>query len=109
MNEFVYSVNIITPLMAALFSQTGGVQIVGRLELCGANSAAQVLYALDAGAGMPCRLVRRFRGHEDAVLCLAQAGWAWQRRAANWGLPAAFDPLEGWILGATPPKEASSA
>ena len=45
----------------------------------------------------------------DAVLCLVQAGWAWQRRAANWGLPAAFDPLEGWILGATPPKEASSA
>jgi hypothetical protein len=45
----------------------------------------------------------------DAVLCLVQAGWAWQRRAANWGLPAAFDPLEGWILGATPPTEASSA
>ena len=29
------------------------------------------LYALDAGDGMPCRMVRRFRGHEDAVLCLA--------------------------------------
>lgn len=41
----------------------------------------------------------------DAVLCLAQAGWAWQRRAANWGLPARIDPLEGWILGATPPTE----
>jgi hypothetical protein len=36
----------------------------------------------------------------DAVLCLAQAAWAWHRRDRNWGLPAVIDPIEGWILGA---------
>jgi hypothetical protein len=36
----------------------------------------------------------------DAVLCLVQAAWAWGRRDAGWGLPAAIDPLEGWIVGA---------
>ncbi len=38
----------------------------------------------------------------DAVLCLWQAAWAWQRHAAgdaHYGLPAC-DPLEGWIAGA---------
>jgi len=35
----------------------------------------------------------------DAVLCLTQAAWAWHRRDRNWGLPAAIDPIEGWILG----------
>jgi hypothetical protein len=38
--------------------------------------------------------------HLDAVLCLAQAGWAWQRRETGYGLPAGADPIEGWILGA---------
>ena len=33
----------------------------------------------------------------DAVLCAMQAAWAWQRRDANYGLPADIDPLEGWI------------
>ena len=38
----------------------------------------------------------------DAVLCLLQAAWAAQQPGC--GLPAAFDPLEGWIVtaGATP-------
>jgi hypothetical protein len=38
----------------------------------------------------------------DAVLCLWQAAWAWQRHAAgdlHCGLPPC-DPLEGWIVGA---------
>lgn len=38
----------------------------------------------------------------DAVLCLLQAGWAQRRHEAGapgYGLPA-FDPLEGWIVGA---------
>jgi hypothetical protein len=35
----------------------------------------------------------------DAVLCAILAAWAWQRRDAGFGLPA-FDPLEGWIVGA---------
>ena len=34
----------------------------------------------------------------DAVLCLMQAAWASTR--PNHGLPAAIDPLEGWIVSA---------
>ncbi|WP_028997413.1 DUF429 domain-containing protein [Azohydromonas australica] len=34
----------------------------------------------------------------DAVLCLLQAAWAGSRE--NWGLPADFDPVEGWIVSA---------
>jgi hypothetical protein len=34
----------------------------------------------------------------DAVLCLLQAAWAAGR--GDWGLPADFDPVEGWIIGA---------
>jgi hypothetical protein len=34
----------------------------------------------------------------DAVLCLLQAGWAATR--PGHGLPAAVDPVEGWITGA---------
>jgi len=39
----------------------------------------------------------------DAVLCLVQAAWAQAAHAqgdARYGLPAAMDALEGWILGA---------
>ena len=36
----------------------------------------------------------------DAVLCLMQAAWGFQKGAPNYGLPADMDPLEGWILTA---------
>ncbi|SFB68172.1 Protein of unknown function [Polaromonas sp. OV174] len=36
----------------------------------------------------------------DAVLCLLQAAWAQQQGAPRYGLPAAMDPLEGWIVTA---------
>jgi len=36
----------------------------------------------------------------DAVLCAVQAHWGWLRAAENYGLPAALDPLEGWIVAA---------
>jgi len=36
----------------------------------------------------------------DAVLCLMQAAWAWQQGAPRYGLPAAVDTLEGWIVTA---------
>ncbi|WP_231402376.1 DUF429 domain-containing protein [Caenimonas aquaedulcis] len=36
----------------------------------------------------------------DAVLCLLQAAWAQRQGAPRYGLPAAFDPLEGWIVSA---------
>ncbi|HMM50581.1 MAG TPA: DUF429 domain-containing protein [Burkholderiaceae bacterium] len=34
----------------------------------------------------------------DAVLCLAQAAWGWQRRSRRYGLPEEVDPVEGWIV-----------
>jgi hypothetical protein len=37
----------------------------------------------------------------DAVLCLVQAAWAGGQE--GWGLPAGFDPVEGWIVGAPAP------
>jgi Protein of unknown function (DUF429) len=43
----------------------------------------------------------------DAVLCLVQAGWAWLRRDANYGLPALIDPVEGWIVTAASPAQSS--
>jgi hypothetical protein len=36
----------------------------------------------------------------DAVLCLLQAAWAARQGPPSWGLPAALDPLEGWIVTA---------
>ena len=36
----------------------------------------------------------------DAVLCLMQAAWAQQQGAPGYGLPAAMDPVEGWIVTA---------
>jgi hypothetical protein len=36
----------------------------------------------------------------DAVICAVQAAWAWERRAANYGIPPDVDPCEGWIVTA---------
>lgn len=36
----------------------------------------------------------------DAALAALQAAWCWRRRARNFGLPSAIDPLEGWIATA---------
>lgn len=33
----------------------------------------------------------------DALLCAVQAAWSWRQRENGFGLPAGFDPLEGWI------------
>jgi len=46
-------------------------------------------------------LVRDATGDRlDAVLCLLQAAWARRQGAPRYGLPAALDPLEGWIVSA---------
>jgi len=42
----------------------------------------------------------------DALLCLVQAAWAWQRRDQAYGLPARVDPLEGWIVSVPADGEA---
>jgi hypothetical protein len=34
----------------------------------------------------------------DALLCAVQAGWAYSQPAENFAIPAACDPLEGWIV-----------
>ena len=36
----------------------------------------------------------------DAVLCLMQAAWAFQKGAPGYGLPASIDALEGWTVTA---------
>ena len=54
---------------------------------------------LDAGDHLPALLDDGSADLLDAVLCGVMAAWAWQRRDARFGLPA-FDPLEGWIVGA---------
>ena len=35
--------------------------------------------------------------HLDALISGIQAAWAWTQRDNGFGLPEAFDPLEGWI------------
>ncbi|MBK9711506.1 MAG: DUF429 domain-containing protein [Kouleothrix sp.] len=34
----------------------------------------------------------------DGVLCAAQAAWAYTQRDQGYGVPAACDPIEGWIV-----------
>jgi len=61
----------------------------------------------DHGFGLPLMLDPALRGAcvadpagdlLDAVLCLVQAAWGWQRRSQRYGLPEAVDPVEGWIV-----------
>jgi len=39
----------------------------------------------------------------DALVCAAQAAWAWTRRDHGFGQPPEGDPLEGWIAEASLP------
>ena len=64
--------------------QAGGTRLGARLQL----APAQRAQLLDDASG----------DRLDAVLCLMQAAWADAR--PGWGLPAAIDPLEGWIVTA---------
>lgn len=71
------------------------IRIVGRLEagdhdlgLRLAGEAALLGACVDDASGDSL----------DAVLCLLQAAWAWQRRARRFGLPDDVDPVEGWIV-----------
>lgn len=54
---------------------------------------------LDAGTHLAALIEDGSGDLLDAVLCGVLAAWAWQRRDDGYGLPA-FDPLEGWIVGA---------
>ncbi len=54
---------------------------------------------LDAGAHRQALIDDGSGDLLDAVFCAMLAAWAWQRRDAQYGLPA-FDALEGWIVGA---------
>lgn len=80
-----------------------------------AQNRAQILECLLSGEGTQvprCRIVPEVMAlladdpgadRLDAVLCLAQAAWAWERRNAGYGLPEVIDPLEGWIVSAPAP------
>ncbi len=69
-------------------------EIVKAVE--GGNYPHQV--KLDAGRHRKALLDDGSGDLLDAVLCALLAGWAWQRRDENYGLPP-HDPLEGWIVG----------
>ena len=56
------------------------------LQLCVTSAQRKLLLADPAGDWL------------DAVLCLVQAAWA--SRRADYGLPLAVDPVEGWIVSA---------
>lgn len=59
-------------------------------------------FTLAADCGMLASLTRDASGDRlDAVLAAMQAAWAYQRRAASFGLPDRVDPLEGWIVMAS--------
>lgn len=54
---------------------------------------------LEADEALRCRLMDDGSGDLlDAVLALIQAAWAMRAGAPRYGLPASFDPLEGWII-----------
>jgi hypothetical protein len=56
---------------------------------------------LDGASGLLAAIVDDGTGDSlDAALAALQAAWCWRRRARNFGLPAAIDPLEGWIATA---------
>jgi len=56
---------------------------------------------LQLGASLERQLVSDGSGDLlDAVICAVQAAWGWQRREANFGLPAGTVPGEGWIVTA---------
>jgi hypothetical protein len=56
---------------------------------------------LDGARGLIAALVDDGTGDSlDATLAALQAAWCWRRRARNFGLPGAIDPLEGWIATA---------
>ncbi len=46
----------------------------------------------------PCLAEDRSGDKLDAVLCAAQAAWAWTMRDRNFGIPDDADPAEGWIV-----------
>ena len=71
--------------------------IVARLRRDGGSFG----FALDGTRSLLRSLVDDATGDRlDAVLAGMQAAWCLKRRARNWGLPRAIDPLEGWIATA---------
>lgn len=85
-------------------------RLIARKDLLTALEAGQTRLALRLKLSHAQRdaLVDDASGDRlDAVLCLLQAAWAEQRHSdqgdALYGLPAAMDPLEGWIVGADAP------
>ncbi|MES2830916.1 MAG: DUF429 domain-containing protein [Pseudomonadota bacterium] len=75
--------------------RTTRVDILARLQL----GDYKLGIRLDAGDHLTALINDGTGDLLDAVICALVATWAWQRRTANFGLPA-FDSLEGWITGA---------
>jgi hypothetical protein len=79
-----------------------------RLRLLQALQAGQTRLGLRLvlTAAQQTELCEDGRGDKlDAVLCLLQAAWGWQRGWPHFGLPMPVDPLEGWIVTALPGQQ----
>ena len=74
-------------------------RIVAALE-CGAHCLAiRIAFDVEQRASL---IAEGSVDRLDAVLCAAQAAWAWRRNMEGderYGLPDNIDPLEGWIAG----------
>lgn len=81
-------------------------RLAARTDLLAALEAGTTRLGLRLGISVSQRdeLLADARGDDiDAVLCLLQAAWASLRAESpgpGHGLPAGFDPLEGWIVTA---------
>ncbi|AMM23780.1 DUF429 domain-containing protein [Variovorax sp. PAMC 28711] len=81
-------------------------RLAARVDLVAAleAGATRLGLALALNADQRRHLIEDASGDRvDAVLCLVQAAWAAARAdspGAGYGLPAAIDPLEGWIVTA---------
>jgi hypothetical protein len=65
------------------------------------SDAARAVYGVKVAPGddLAAQMIADPKGDAlDAVLCTLPAAWAYARRAVDWGIPAAADPLEGWIV-----------
>jgi len=67
--------------------------------LTGSTAEARYGFHVDIGSYVTEELVDDSMGDLlDAVLCATQAAWALSRKDTGYGIPAACDPLEGWIV-----------
>jgi hypothetical protein len=74
-----------------------------RLEIVRGLRSSEMLewygFGVELSVEMGEKLVGDAMGDElDAVLCGVQGGWAWMQRGRGYGIPEAWQKVEGWIV-----------